>query len=206
MEFDNQRTSLKYWMLGKEYLKAVCAMEFASKYHTGTRKDGITPEFHHQISIAHYLRTLNGLKQQQDVLSAAFLHDVVEDYNVSVFEIESRFGKDVSNAVVILSKNYNGRQKTMSEYYSEMVRCPIASIVKGADRIHNHQTMNSGNFSISKQIQYISETRQLILPMLEEAAKIYPEQDLAYENIKFTLRSQIELVGLAISGSVVQEK
>lgn len=197
--FEKYIIGMRYWLLGKSYHKAVLAMEFASKYHTGMRKDGFTPEFHHQISIAHYLRTLPDLRCQEDVLAAAFLHDTVEDYEVSLTDIESRFGEDVRRAVKKLSKVIKGKKKTPEDYYQDMIDCPIASIVKGGDRIHNHQTMHDADFGIDKQMAYITETKELILPMLKEARQKYPDQELAYENIKHALKGQIELIELALN-------
>lgn len=193
VDFAKYKVSLRYWMLGREYHKAVLAMEFASKYHTGIRKDGVTPEFHHQISIAHYLRTLPDLRNREDVLAAAFLHDTVEDYDVSLTDIEARFGADVRRAVKLLSKVLKDYKRSPEEYYSTMIECPIASIVKGGDRVHNHQTMH-GAFSIDKQLKYIDETRNFILPMLKESRRKYPDQELAYENIKHALKGQIQLI------------
>lgn len=195
--FEKYKISLRYWMLGKDYHKAVLAMEFASKYHTGIRKDGFTPEFHHQISIAHYLRTLSDLKHREDVLAAAFLHDTVEDYDVSLTDIELRFGSDVCRAVKLLSKVLKGYKKSPEEYYQGMIECPIASIVKGGDRVHNHQTMVDV-FTLDKQSSYIKETEKYILPMLKEARRRYPEQELAYENIKHALKGQMELLRFGI--------
>ena len=60
-QFDKVYVALRYWLHGKSYYKALNAMSFATLYHTGVRKDNITPEFHHQISIASYLRTLPNL-------------------------------------------------------------------------------------------------------------------------------------------------
>jgi (p)ppGpp synthase/HD superfamily hydrolase len=196
-DFDKYRISMRYWLLGKNYHRAVLAMEFASKYHTGLRKDGVTPEFHHQISIAHYLRTLPDLRNQEDVLAAAFLHDTVEDYEVSLTDIESRFGEDVRRAVKKLSKVIKGYKKSPEDYYQDMVDCPIASIVKGGDRVHNHQTMTDV-FSKEKIVSYIKETEELILPMLKMARRKYPDQELAYENIKHALKGQIDLIRYAI--------
>ena len=89
--FEKMRIALRYWLYGKGYKKASCAMEFARMYHTGTRKDGTTPEFHHQISVASYIRTLSGIRDLEATLSVALLHDVVEDYGVSLFDIENKF-------------------------------------------------------------------------------------------------------------------
>ena len=50
--------SLRYWLHGRNYMKAAEALHFAACYHQGLRKDGATPEFEHQLTITHYLRTL----------------------------------------------------------------------------------------------------------------------------------------------------
>lgn len=195
--YDRHRERFRSWMLGKEYFKAVEALEYAAKFHTGMRKDGFTPEFHHQISIGHYIRTLANLRNQEWALIVGILHDVVEDYDVPIEVIAAKFGQEIANAVLLMSKKYKGAKKATADYYLAMHTCPIASIVKGADRIHNFQTM-SAVFTCKKQLAYITECELHILPMLKEARNNFPDQELAYENIKHALKGQIELLRLAI--------
>jgi excinuclease ABC subunit A len=57
-DFDKRLIALRYTLLGKGYTRSIKALEFARKIHCGTRKDGITPEFQHQVEIALYLTTL----------------------------------------------------------------------------------------------------------------------------------------------------
>lgn len=194
-QFDKMRIAMRYWLHGRKYTKALRAMNFASEYHIGVRKDKITPEFHHQISIASYLRTLPQLISQEDILAVGFLHDVVEDYNVSIHIIKEEFGKQISKSINLLTKN---KYKSKEFYYKEMKKCHIASIVKGADRMHNFQTMN-GIFDVRKKKEYIEECNNYILPMLKVARHKFPEQEPAYENIKLVLISQIELINFTIS-------
>lgn len=196
-EFLRHRERMRAWLLGKEYFDAVRALEFAAKYHTGLRKDGVTPEFHHQISIAHYIRTLPGLIEPEAVLCTSFLHDIIEDKNIPPDSIRNQFGDKVATAVVLMSKKYMGEVKQTDEYYRAMRSNPIASICKGGDRIHNFQTMPSV-FSCEKQLRYIAECEEHILPMLAEARNHFPVQELAYENIKHALKGQIELIKLSI--------
>ena len=198
-KYEKLRISLKYWLMGRKYFKAVEAMEFAMRYHTGIRKDGITLEFFHQLSIAHYVRTLKNLQNMEAAIIVSLLHDVVEDYNVTLFEIQERFGVTIANSVALVSKEVEGTKKTSEEYYLAMRNDPIASIVKGSDRIHNHQSM-PGVFSKDRQRKYIKETETYILPMLKSARKNFSEQEEAYENIKHVLVSQIELLKLTLEG------
>jgi len=197
----NKKVPIRYWMLGSKYHLALDAMEFASSFHTGLRKDGKTPEFEHQLSIANFLRTLeNSLDKPEETLAAAFLHDVCEDYDVSFEEIHSKFGDEVGIAVNSLTKKYRGYKEDIKVYYKNIAADNIASIVKGADRIHNVQSMQ-GVFSLDKQRKYIKETNELVLPMLKEARRTFTKQEPAYENIKHVLKTQLELIEAVILAS-----
>ena len=71
--FEKAEVSLRYWLIGRGYIQALKAMEFGKRYHKGLRKDGVTPEFHHQISIAQYVRTLPNLIDMERTLCVVFL-------------------------------------------------------------------------------------------------------------------------------------
>lgn len=189
-QYEKLRISLRYFLLGKEFYKAAEALEFAASYHTGTRKDGVTPEFQHQIEIAHYVRTLPSLLYPEDTLTAVILHDTPEDYNVSQDVIEAKFGKRVSIATGLVDKN---RWSNKQSQFEAIANDPVASVVKGADRSHNVQTM-VGVFSPEKQLRYVDEVEKLFLPMLKTARRKFPQQETAYENIKHLLISQVTLI------------
>jgi (p)ppGpp synthase/HD superfamily hydrolase len=199
-QHDKLRIAIKYWLHGKGYSNAVRAMEVAAEYHTGLRKDKSTPEFHHQVCIASYIRTLPALLHTEDTLCTAFLHDLVEDYNVDLGRIEAKFGKVVRESVALMSKKVNGYVADPKSYYMNMRNNPIASVVKGADRMHNFQTM-PGVFTPDKQRQYIQECTDYILPMLKAAKKNFPEQEPAYESVKHVLLSQIGLLEVSLENT-----
>jgi len=186
--------SLRYWLQGAKYHTALKAMDFGAGYHSGVRKDGITPEFDHQISIAHYVRTLlDSLEYPEETLSTVFLHDVREDFGVAYEEIETKFGSKVAVAVDAMTKVFRGTKKDEKAVFEQIANDPIASIAKGADRIHNFGSM-VGVFKIEKQKDYIKEGEDLFLPMLKVARRIHVRQEPAYENIKTMLTSQIALI------------
>jgi (p)ppGpp synthase/HD superfamily hydrolase len=189
-----RENSLRSWLDGKEFYKALKAMDFAKSYHNGIRKDGVTPEFDHQVQIALFIRTIHrNLLDIEDILCAVFLHDVREDFGVEDIVIRSMFGDKIADAVERLTKKFRGILKDRKTYFAEIAKCPIASVVKGCDRIHNVQSM-VGVFTIEKQRSYLSEVVDFFLPMLKIARKKFPEQGMAYHNIRHMLRSQIELV------------
>ena len=82
--YPKKRATLRAWMIANEYYMSARLMFLAEKYHKGVRKDKVTPEFAHQVDIASYLITLPVTKKEAMILmSLAFIHDLVEDYNVS---------------------------------------------------------------------------------------------------------------------------
>lgn len=204
---NNQKSliSLRYWLLGAGYTKASKALHFASTYHTGVRKDGFTPEFAHQVAVTQYLRSLHsGLLYPEDTYTASLLHDVGEDYNVSYDEIAAEFGIRVADACERLNKvksraiSPDGKKvvvvkKSDEEYFPPISVCPIASVVKPADRIHNFGSM-VGVFGLEKQKEYLSEGEGKILPIVKDARNRFPEQEPVYMNLTFMLRSQISLI------------
>lgn len=180
--------------MGKEYLTGIRALEFARLFHQGLRKDGCTPEFAHQLSIARYVKTLhNSLMFPEETMACVFLHDTPEDADVGFEELEQRFGQRVAEATRLVTKKFRGEKIPKETYFSQMAQCPIASVVKGADRMHNLQTMQPA-FSLTKQRHYCEETESFILPMLKRARRNIPEQEAVYENIKLSLENQIEFI------------
>ena len=169
-------------------------MEFGLRYHTGVRKDGVMPEFQHQVSQASFARTLEPhLLFPDETLATIFLHDVVEDCDVDISTIFAEFGDQVGTSVELMTNQVRGVRKPIDSYYSEMQYDMIASIAKGCDRIHNHQTM-IGVFTPEKIDSYMIETNGHVIPMLKLARKRFTRQEGAYLNIKHVLMTQMELL------------
>lgn len=195
MDTNKLKTALKYWYEGLGYHDVIRAMHMAERIHTGTRKDNITPEIHHQISVSGYLKTLySGLLHPKEVYICAWLHDAPEDYlekYEALISVQSWMTHEVFREISLLNKT----SKTTASYYWMLSESSIASVVKGADRIHNHQTMD-GVFTAEKKEAYIEETENYVIPMLKEARMNFSEQSNIYYNIIHVLRSQIELIGV----------
>jgi (p)ppGpp synthase/HD superfamily hydrolase len=188
------RIALRYWLLGQGWTMASEAMEYGERHHTGTRKDGATPEFDHQVEIANFVRTLHPhLLLPEETIATVFMHDLREDYDISDIEIRIRYGKVVADAVAALTKTFRGVRRDPMEVAEATGENPIASIVKPADRIHNQHTC-IGVFTPVKINEYVQETEQYILPMIREARMRFPSQEPAYENLKFVLKSQVQLL------------
>lgn len=190
--------TLRSNLTGARYFNALSALEFALRYHTGTRKDGVTPEFQHQVEIALYVLTLPDLQHREEAIATIFLHDVREDYGVSDGEIQELFNDlafagRVAHAVDCMTKEFRGVKRDEVEVFQAISQDAIASIAKGADRVHNLNSM-LGVFTVKKQREYVDEVVVHFLPMLKRARRLFPHQVLAYENIKFVLETQIAMI------------
>jgi (p)ppGpp synthase/HD superfamily hydrolase len=191
-----QLAVMRGWLEGRGYFLAADALEFVRQLEQGTRKDGETPKFHHQLSIARLITTLAPhLANPEHAIAAAFLHDVLEDHGATISreDLAERFGKELADIVWRLSKKSNGLTKDYKLYFTELAECPVASIVKVADRSHNLQTMQ-GVFSVEKQKAYIGEVEEWFYPLIKTARRRFPRQYPAYENLKILLRCQCRLV------------
>lgn len=199
--FQKRRIALIHYLAGKNYTKALKALAFAEKHHTGVRKDGKTPEFQHMLEVALQVLTLRDLQKEESTIAAALLHDIREDCPVTYSEMVANFGQEIANAVERLSKVVDGIKKPNDLYFKEISNCEIASIVKGCDRAHNFQSMPKV-FSAEKQTSYIKEGEDYFLPMLKTAQKNFPEQFLAYQNVRHHLKSQIYLLKHSLEATV----
>lgn len=203
VSYERSRTALRAWLSGRGYHDAMLAMEIAEQYHSGLRKDG-APEFSHQVAQAHIMVALEPHMMEPELtFITVFLHDTVEDYGTvaeahplppfTLEDVTRRFGDRAGRAVDRVSKVVDGNKKSPEAYFEAMSKDPVASLVKGTDRIHNHQTMH-GAFSPEKRDIQLTETEDHILPMLKRARKNFPKQQPAYELLKIMLHSQMDLI------------
>ncbi len=83
--------------------KVTMAIEFAAKAHDGMcRKKDKTPYILHPLEAAVIVGTMT---TDQDVISAAVLHDVVEDTKITIKEVEEKFGRRVRELVESETEN-----------------------------------------------------------------------------------------------------
>jgi len=81
------------------------AIAFAARAHQGQlRKDGQTPYVSHVFRVAFILRHVFGI-DDPIALTAAVLHDTIEDTTTDFDDIEKQFGQDVASWVGLLSKD-----------------------------------------------------------------------------------------------------
>src|SRR5262245_51561440 len=81
------------------------AIAFAARAHRAQiRKDGQTPYVSHVFRVCMIVRHMFGVTDS-DVLTAAVLHDTIEDTTTDFDDLEERFGTEVAEWVALLSKD-----------------------------------------------------------------------------------------------------
>ncbi len=143
------------------------AFRFANAAHEGTRRKSGEPYIIHPIAVAKIVAKEIGLGATSIV--AAILHDVVEDTEYRVSDIENMFGEKVAKIVDGLTKlsgDFDSRQaltlKKMLMTLSEDVRVVL---IKIADRLHNMQTLES--MPANKKTKISGETLFLYVPLAQ---------------------------------------
>jgi GTP diphosphokinase / guanosine-3',5'-bis(diphosphate) 3'-diphosphatase len=174
------------------------AFNFAYELHTGQYRKSGEPYIAHPIAVAGLLRDLGG---DSVTIAAGFLHDVVEDTDVTPEEIEAMFGVQVRQLVEGVTKlskfNFSSTTERQAENFRRMFLAMATDIrvivVKLADRLHNMRTLN--HLSPEKQRRISQETREIFAPLanrlgigrfkweLEDLCFKYLEPE-AYDEIK----------------------
>ncbi|WP_235043369.1 RelA/SpoT family protein [Candidatus Kinetoplastidibacterium stringomonadis] len=156
--------------LSKEDLKLVCeAFIFADKVHAGQKRESGSPYISHPIAVAEIC---SQWKLDKDAISAALLHDVMEDHGISRLELEIRFGKKVAALVDGLSKfdkiNFNNKLEQQAANLRKMLLATDKDIrvmiIKIADRLHNMRTINA-IINPNKKRRVANETLEIYAPM-----------------------------------------
>lgn len=189
--------ALRSFLDGAQYHTALRAMELGRRFHTGMRKDNVTPNFAHQVYIANYIRTLlPGVLHKEETLAAVFLHDLCEDHDISFESIADKFGAQIGRSTFLLTKKHRGVIVPYDVYFGRMAEDPIASLVKPADRAHNIYTMHAAGWTGEKQAKYAADIESWFFPLIKAARAEFPEQKPAYENVKTLLKVQCSHIRL----------
>ena len=165
------------------------AYEFANEAHSGQFRTSGDPYVSHPIAVANILSSFH---MDVDSLSAAMLHDVIEDCGVPKKVIEQEFNKNVANLVDGVSKldqlNTTSRTEVNAENFQKMILAMAKDIrvivVKLADRLHNMRTIEY--LDMDKQKRIAKETLEIYAPLAHRIGmnNVYRElEDLSFKVI-----------------------
>lgn len=144
------------------------AFLFAHNLHADQKRKSGEPYILHPLAVADILADY---KMDETSLVAAILHDVVEDTQVSLVEIEKEFGAQTASLVDGLTKlgrvQFRSSQEKMAENFRKMIVAMSKDIrviiIKLADRLHNMRTLNA--LSLEKRSRIAEETLEIYAPL-----------------------------------------
>ncbi len=183
------------------------AYHFAREAHKGIRRRSGEPYILHPIAVAKIASQEIGLGSTS--ICAALLHDVVEDTEYTVEDIEQHFGKKIAQLVEGLTKISGGvfgdKASAQAENFRKLLLTMSEDIrvvlIKMADRLHNMRTL--GSMAPNKQYKIAGETLYIYAPLahrlglfaikteLEDLSFKY-EHPAAYDRISQQIRESEE--------------
>jgi GTP pyrophosphokinase len=163
------------------------AYEFASEAHAGQMRASGEQYVSHTVEVATILAQLH---LDNDTVVAGLIHDTIEDTQISVREVESRFGAQVAAIVDGVTKLGRMQFRSATEQQVENYRKMLLSmandarviLVKLADRLHNMRTLE--HLAEQKRRRISLETREIYAPLahrLGMAAIRWELEDLAFK-------------------------
>lgn len=144
------------------------AFSFAYQLHQGQHRASGEPYICHPVAVSGLLRDLGG---GAAMVAAGFLHDIVEDTDVTPDELEKLFGAEVRQLVEGVTKlskfNFSSKTERQAENFRRMFLAMAKDIrvivVKLADRLHNMRTLE--HLPDEKRRRIALETREIFAPL-----------------------------------------
>ena len=167
-EFRRLVSTVETYLPEEDLEGIVDAYELSAKAHEGQQRLSGHPYISHPIAVAKILADLH---LDAGTIKAALLHDVLEDTNYSLQDIQTRFGDDVAALVDGVSKldklNFHSAAEAQAESFRKMLLAMIKDLrvilVKLADRMHNMQTIDS--LSLDRRRRIAKETLEIYAPI-----------------------------------------
>lgn len=163
------------------------AFNFAKSAHKGVRRRSGEPYILHPIAVARIVVSEIGLGSTS--ICSALLHDVVEDTDYTVEDIENLFGKKIAQIVDGLTKISGGVFGEQASVQAENFRKLLLTmsedirviLIKIADRLHNMRTL--GSMPPAKQYKIAGETQYIYAPLAHRLGLFPIKTEL--ENLSF---------------------
>ncbi|HYT89268.1 MAG TPA: HD domain-containing protein [Gemmataceae bacterium] len=166
--------------LEAQYRPLLEAVAFAARAHQGqVRKDGRTPYVSHVFRVCLVLRDIFGITDQR-ALTAAVLHDTIEDTTTDFDDITNRFGAEIAGWVATLSKDKRLPFKEREEAYCrDLAAAPWqVQVCKLADLFDN--LLDSGYLPSAKRADAVRKKRRYLEAL---QAGLKPEAEAAWRTV-----------------------
>ena len=181
------------------------AFKFARDAHQGIRRRSGEPYIMHPLAVATIVSQEIGLGSTS--ISAALLHDVVEDTDYTVEDIEAQFGDKIAHIVDGLTKISGGIFGDKASLQAENFRKLLLTmnedirvvLIKMADRLHNMRTLSS--MPANKQYKIAGETLYIYAPLAHRLGLYAIKTELEDLSFKYNHPGEYQRIKEQISAS-----
>ena len=211
-------TKVKEYLSDEDVQKINEAYKFAEKCHSGQLRKTGDPYIIHPVFTAIYL---SNMKMDWQTISAALMHDVIEDCGVTFEEIEKLFGREVAGLVdgvtklptlKISSKKANfslnneiSRAATIRKLLISTSEDARVILIKLADRLHNMETLHA--LDEESILRISQETMEIFAPLAHRLGIWDFKWKLEDESFKYLFpKSYKEIANLISSKRKEREK
>lgn len=152
---------------------SAAALKYAVKAHTGQFRSDGSPYIKHPQRVADFVRKFKKSKNLDALISAAFLHDTIEDTNTTHKDLEKMFGGLVASLVKELTNDKDKIKEVGKTDYLAQKMANMSSwalVIKLADRLDNVQDIATAKTPEWRR-KYRAETES-ILTVLEKSREL----------------------------------
>ena len=175
------------------------AYDFVCKKHAGIYRKSGEPYVHHLIEVAYICASL---QSGPVTIASAFLHDVVEDTDTTIEDIEKMFGVECARIVDSLTKIQRLKlsKRTEEEFEAEdhrkiflgMAKDVRVIIIKLADRLHNLRTIEA--LKPERQHAMAKETLEVFAPIAHRLGIYRVESELEDLSLKIKKKDEYQKI------------
>ena len=196
LDFERLKKTISEYLRPEDVGRVEAAYHFAAQAHSGQFRISGEPYITHPVAVTELVA---GWRLDAQALTAALLHDVMEDTTVAKQEIADRFGKVTAELVDGLSKldkiEFRSQEEAQAENFRKMLLAMASDLrvilIKLADRLHNMRTLDY--VRPSKQRRIASETLEIYAPIANRLGlnALYRElQELSFMH-KYPMRYRV---------------
>lgn len=184
------------------------AFDFAARAHEGTVRKSGEPYIFHPLAVAQI--AAGELRLGATSVICALLHDVVEDTDITLDEIERRFGTKVANIIsgltkisVVFESVPTDNNSLQAENFKKMLLTLGEDLrvilIKLCDRLHNMRTL--GSVPEKTKLKIASETMYIYAPLAHRLGLNVVKSEMEDLALKYTDITQYRFISHKISES-----